>query len=118
MLYLHQTPFSVRDTRNRKPAKPDLDADTRARRRRISPACLLAVMPMQQRRVALPGEPTTTVVGGPSGGRGADPVAVPGRPTTPDRHPCHNLTVAPGSGDPTLDPASTPLLHWRPLHGS
>ena|SRR5256885_4350490 len=29
---------------NRKPAKPDLDADTRARQRRISPAWLLAVM--------------------------------------------------------------------------
>jgi site-specific DNA recombinase len=28
----------------RKPAKPDLDADTRARQRRISPACPLAVM--------------------------------------------------------------------------
>jgi hypothetical protein len=38
-LYLHRAPFSVRDTRNRKPAKLDRGAGSREWRRRISTAC-------------------------------------------------------------------------------
>jgi putative transposase len=55
-------------------------------------------------------------MGRPSGGRGADPVAVPGWPT-PSDPPRHGLAVAPRPGHPTLDPASTPPQR-RPLHGS
>jgi hypothetical protein len=66
--------------------------------------------------VASPGPPAAGVVGGSSGGRGVDPVAVPGRLLAADRHPCHGVAVAPGSGDPTLGPASPPP-HRRSLHG-
>jgi hypothetical protein len=44
------------------------------------------------------------------------PIAVPGLPTASDRHPRHGVALAPGPGEATLEPASTPP-HRRPLHG-
>ncbi len=69
------------------------------------------------RRTPSPGEQTAAVLGRPSGVRGPDPVAVPGWPSASDRYPRHDLAVAPGPGDPTLDPAP-PAPHRWPLHGS
>jgi hypothetical protein len=42
-------------------------------------------------RVASLGEPAAAVVGGPSGGRSAEPVAEPGRSPAVDRYPCHGV---------------------------
>jgi len=61
--------------------------------------------PPRGRRVTPPGEQTANVLGGPGGVRGTDPIAVPSLPTASDRHPCHDLAVAPGPGETTLDPA-------------
>jgi len=56
------------------------------------------------RRARSPGEQTAAVLGRPGSIRGPDPVAVPGWPSASDRYPRHGLAVAPGPGDPTLDP--------------
>jgi hypothetical protein len=60
--------------------------------------------PARGRRVTPPGE-TATVLGGPGGVRGTDPVTVPSLSTASDRHPGHHLAVAPGLGEATLDSA-------------
>jgi hypothetical protein len=53
-------------------------------------------------RVAPPDEQAATVLGRPRGVRGTDPVAVPGLSIASDRHPGHDLAVAPGLGEATL----------------
>ena len=55
-------------------------------------------------RAPSPGEQTAAVLGRSSCVRGADPVAVPGWETASDRRPCHGAALAPGSGNPALDP--------------
>jgi putative transposase len=55
-------------------------------------------------------------VGGSSGVRGTDSPAVPGLPAASDRHTSHDLAMAPGPGQATLDPAPPP--HHRPSHGT
>src|SRR5437588_6702855 len=69
------------------------------------------------RRVTPSGAQTATVLGGPGGVGGADRVAVPGLPNASDRHPGHDLAVAPGSGEATLDSAPRPPKRW-PAHGT
>jgi hypothetical protein len=61
--------------------------------------------PTRGHRVTPPGQQTATVLGGSSGVRGTDPIAVPGLPITSDPHPGHHLAVAPRPGEATLDPA-------------
>jgi hypothetical protein len=63
--------------------------------------------------IASPGEETESVLGGSGGVRGAGPVAVPGLSAASDRHARHDLAVAPGLGQATVDPAST-SPHRRP----
>jgi hypothetical protein len=60
---------------------------------------------------------TATDLGRPGDVRGTDPLTVPSRATASDRHPRHDLAVAPGLGETTLDPASTPP-NRRPVHGT
>ena len=72
--------------------------------------------PARGRRATPPGQATAPVVGGSGGVRGADPAAVPGLPAASDRHTRHDLAVAPGPGQATLDPAPPP--HRRPSHGT
>jgi hypothetical protein len=56
------------------------------------------------RRARSPGEQTAAVLGRLGSIRGPDPVAV-GWPSASDRYLRHGLAVAPGPGDPRLDPA-------------
>ena len=60
---------------------------------------------------------TATDLGRPGDVRGTDPLTVPSRATASDRHPRHDLAVAPGPGETTLDPGSTPP-NRRPPHST
>jgi hypothetical protein len=73
--------------------------------------------PSRGHRVTSPGEQAASVLGGSGGVRSTDPVTVPSLPTASDRHPRHNLAVAPGPGEATLDPSPTPP-NRRPTHST
>ena len=73
--------------------------------------------PARGRRVTPPGAQTATVVGGPSGVRGVDPVAVPRWSAASTCHPRHDPALAPGVGEATLDSASRPPTR-RPTYGT
>src|SRR5918997_634214 len=73
--------------------------------------------PARGHRVTPPGEQTATVLGGSSGVRGTDPIAVPGLSTASHRHPGHDRALAPGSGEAALDPTPRPAKR-RPGHGT
>ena len=68
------------------------------------------------RRAPSPGQAAAAVLGGSGGVRGTDPATVPGLPAASNRHPRHDLAMAPGPGQATLDPAPPP--HRRPSHGT
>ena len=63
------------------------------------------------------GEQTATVLGGPGGVRGVDPVVVPRLSTASDCHPGHDRAVAPRLGEATLDSAPKPSKRWS-AHGT
>src|SRR5918997_1021334 len=68
--------------------------------------------PARGHRVTPPGQQTATVLGGSSGVRGTDPIAVPGLPTHRIVTPA--TAVAPRPCEATLDPAPASPHQWPP----
>src|SRR4051794_1922613 len=88
----------------RKPAKPDLDAGTLTGRRRISPACSLAVIRRCNSALAVPRTPLRSVAGKSSRSVASVIAVSPGGQPTPQRQ-----VVRQAAGQGRMPPAAEAL---------